>query len=211
MKTSILIAGILAAGMTAHAKDSKPADVTIYVNGDNAPPNSVDFGARTTVTWMFARVGVRLAWRGGEPKAGTAAGSPVTIRVQFPTAAPAEASPNALAYALPFGEGVTITVMYDRIRKTAHRPNREPVVLAHVLAHEIAHVLQGTSRHSETGVMKAQWNDRDYDAMEQKPLEFTPFDVNLIQNGLSAKIARATGSASLAGSGTVGQKALVQE
>jgi len=194
MKASILIAGILVAGMTAHAHDSKPADVTVYVNGDNAPPSAVDFRARATVTWMFDRVGVRLAWRAGEPKTGASSGSPVTIRIQFPKEAPAEASQNALAYALPFGEGVTITVMYGRIREAAQRSNREPVVLAHVLAHEIAHVLQGTNRHAETGVMKAQWNGQDYDAMEKKPLEFTSFDVNLIQNGLNARIARNSNS-----------------
>src|SRR5208283_4172134 len=135
---------------------------------------------------------------------GAAAGSPVTIRVQFSEAAPAGASPNALASALPFGkDGVTINVMYGRILKAAQRSSEQPAILAHVLAHEIAHVLQGTSRHSETGVMKAQWNGHDYDAMEQHPLEFTPFDVNLIQNGLSARIARASGPESLSGLRTV--------
>jgi tetratricopeptide (TPR) repeat protein len=34
MKTTMLIAGILAAGLTAHARDPKPVDVTVYVNGD---------------------------------------------------------------------------------------------------------------------------------------------------------------------------------
>ena len=199
MKTSILIAGILAAGISAHARDSKPADVTVYVNGSDLPPSAVDFGARTTVTWMFARVGVRLAWRAGEPKSGAASASPVTILVQFASEAPAGASPNALAYALPYGgEGAAITLMYDRIRKTAHRSNREQPILAHVLAHEIAHVLQGTNRHSETGVMKAQWNDGDYDAMERKPLEFSAFDVTLITNGLGAKKERSAGAAALA-------------
>jgi hypothetical protein len=59
-----------------------------------------------------------------------------------------------------------------------------------VLAHEISHVLQGTNQHSETGLMKARWNGQDYDAMQQKPLEFTSFDVTLIQNGLNARKAQ---------------------
>jgi hypothetical protein len=51
MKPSILIAGILVAGLAAaHARDSKPADVTVYVNGDNAAPGSVYYPARATVT-----------------------------------------------------------------------------------------------------------------------------------------------------------------
>jgi len=189
MKNSSLIAGILAAGITAYAHDSRPADVTAYVSGDNLS-TSVDSGARATVTWVFARVGVRLAWKAGDPKPGAASGSPVTIRIRFTKGAPADASRNALAYALPFGEGVTITVMYDRIREAAQESRREQAILAHVLAHEISHVLQGTNQHSETGLMKARWNGQDYDAMQQKPLEFTSFDVTLIQNGLNARKAQ---------------------
>ena len=45
----------------------------------------------------------------------------------------------------------------------------EPIVLAHVLVHELARVLQGVARHSETGVMQAHWTLRDYSEMEDKP------------------------------------------
>ena len=190
MKNSSLIAGILAVGITAYAHDSKPADVMVYVNGDNLPPSSVEAGARATVTWVCARVGVRLAWRVGDPKPGAASGTPGTIRIRFTKDVPADASRNALAYALPFGEDVTINVMYDRIREAAQESRREQPILAHVLAHEISHVLQSTNRHSETGIMKARWSGHDYDAMQQKPLEFTPFDVTLIQDGLTSRKAK---------------------
>jgi hypothetical protein len=195
MKTSILIAGILAAGMSAQARDSKPADVTVYVKGDNNAPSSVDQTARATVTWMFARVGVRLAWRDGEPGTGTASGSPVTVQVQFTGELP-DASREALAYALPFGEqGVAIHVMYDRVRWVARRSSREAPILAHVLAHEIGHVLQRTNAHAPDGVMKAHWNGQDYDPMEKKPLEFTRVDVEMIKVGLDQRKARDAGSA----------------
>jgi hypothetical protein len=192
MKTSFLIAGILAAGMTAQARDSKPADVTVYVKGDSKAPSSVDQGARATVTWMFARVGVRLAWRNGEPGTGTLVASPVTIQIRFTKEAPAGVSPEALARALPFrGQSVAIDIMYDRIRFVAHRSNREAPLLAHVLAHEIGHVLQGTNGHAPGGVMKARWNGPDYDAMERKPLEFTSLDLELIKDRLNLLRTRA--------------------
>jgi hypothetical protein len=111
----------------------------------------------------------------------------VTICIRFTKEAPADVSRNALAYALPFGEGVTITVMYGRIREAAQESRREQPILAHVLAHEISHVLQAINRHSETGIMKTRWNQEDYDAMQQKPMEFTSFDVTLIQDGLRAR------------------------
>jgi hypothetical protein len=187
MKPSILIAGILAAGIAAQDRDSKPPDVMIYVNGD-AASSSVDQRVRATVTWMFARVGVRLAWRYDNPRAGTASGTPVTVLVRFIREAP-DASPEALAQALPFGAAGVVHVMYERIRWVAGRPSREPGILAHVLAHEIGHVLQCTDTHAPAGVMKALWNGQDFDAMERKPLEFTVLDVEMIKNGLNLRKA----------------------
>jgi hypothetical protein len=140
---------------------------------------------------MFARIGVRVVWRDGELKEG-APTSPVNIQVQFTDQAPAGVSRDALARALPFGDhSVAITVMFDRIRFVAHRSSREAPILAHVLAHEIGHVLQRTNAHAAVGVMKAHWDGADYDAMEKKPLEFTALDLEMIKDGLRLRIAGA--------------------
>jgi len=51
-------------------------------------------------------------------------------------------------------------------------PNQVSSVLAHVLVHEVTHILQGIPRHSESGVMKAQWDSNDFAQMtwEASPL-----------------------------------------
>ena len=61
------------------------------------------------------------------------------------------------------------------------------MILAHVLVHEITHILQGIDRHSESGVMKASWTNQDYKAMAWKPLPFTPQDTRLLQLGLNGR------------------------
>jgi hypothetical protein len=94
--------------------------------------------------------------------------------------------PGALAYALPY-EGTHITVFYDRIAKGAY----PSTVLAHVMVHEITHLLQGIGRHSETGVMKARWTVRDMIGMGMTPLPFTREDVDLIYLGLGKRTAGA--------------------
>jgi hypothetical protein len=53
------------------------------------------------------------------------------------------------------------------------------------MAHEIGHVLQGVNRHSESGVMKANWTDIDFESMTFEPLRFTPEDARLILARLS--------------------------
>jgi predicted Zn-dependent protease len=98
---------------------------------------------------------------------------------------PDQRLPGALAFALPY-EGVHIQVFYNRVQ-AATEPELTPTVLAHVLAHEITHILQGTSRHSESGVMKARWNHDDYLQMKLKPLSFTEEDEQLIRFGMAGR------------------------
>jgi hypothetical protein len=190
MQHRILAAGILAAALTADARSTKPADVTICVVSEDGAPSSVTQKARATVSWMFARIGVNVRWQSGVLKTISSDGRPLTIQVRFAREAPAGVPPEALANALPFGkEGVAVTVMYERIRSVARRSSQEAAILAHVLAHEIGHVLQNTNWHARDGVMKAHWSGQDFDEMERKPLEFTPQDIALIRDGLSTRSA----------------------
>jgi hypothetical protein len=69
------------------------------------------------------------------------------------------------------------------------RPER---VLAHVIVHEVTHVLQGVSGHSDSGIMKAWWTPKDYEQMEWAPLPFTANDIALIQLGLAKRIAKVS-------------------
>jgi hypothetical protein len=61
-------------------------------------------------------------------------------------------------------------------------------LLAHVLAHEITHVLERTDRHSADGVMKAHWNLLDFTKMVWRPLPFAVEDVELIHRGIASRM-----------------------
>jgi hypothetical protein len=63
-----------------------------------------------------------------------------------------------------------------------------------VLVHEVSHILEGVSRHSDSGVMKARWTGNDF------ALGFAQMDVELIHEGLDARArqAAASGAASVA-------------
>ena len=98
---------------------------------------------------------------------------------------PSMPNSEALAIAPPY-EG-SIVVFLDRVRELIR--HRGPSVMAHVLVHEITHVLEGINRHSATGIMKARWNSNDYGEMRHKPLPFAEEDVGLIYYGL--KVRRA--------------------
>jgi hypothetical protein len=140
---------------------------------------------------MFASAGVTIDWRNK-----LAGCPPEGILVTLGMRTSPDLHPGALAYALPY-EGAHIRVFYDRI--AARGPALMPQLLAHVLVHEITHILQGVSRHSGEGVMKAQWGQGDFNRMLSKPLEFTSEDVSLIHDGLAVRMARS-GAVSMNGS-----------
>jgi hypothetical protein len=197
MKHYMQVAGlmVLAGVHVQAARDSRPADVTVFVEGGRFPPNIVDCVARGSVTRMYARLGVRIDWRIGNAARGTASGSPVTIQMRYANDNERHLPLDSLAFSLPFGDGNTaVTVMYNRIQRVADRSGREQVILAHVLAHEIGHILQRSDRHVGTGVMKAHWNNQDLRAMEKRPLEFTPEDIHLIVLGLAELKVRTAGA-----------------
>jgi hypothetical protein len=177
MKIMAIAAMTSVIGMTARAEERT---VTVYVHND-LNTRGVLYQAQQRAAKMFAEVGVRLDWRTGSPSGTQAAREPVIV-VSLAEQAPANYSAEALASAKVY-EGVHITVFWDRITRLS-RFAQPTVVLAHVLVHEITHILQGINRHSEIGVMKAHWTPEDYRAMESKPLPFTPVDVQLIQLGL---------------------------
>jgi hypothetical protein len=112
--------------------------------------------------------------------------------------APLDFHPGALAYALPF-EGMHIVVMEDRLAFGGDR--LLPVLLGHVISHELAHLLQGCILHSEHGIMKAHWTNKDYGDMLWRPMRFSTADAELIQLGLLRRQGAAPRTAAKAAEG----------
>jgi hypothetical protein len=164
----VLLAGCVLWAGVAHA-----ADVTVRLTA--AMPSSA-FQAKAVVGEMFRAIGVDVGWngRGG-----------VEIEIHLSADTPDRLRPGALAVSYPYGSGSAVTVFYDRLLRLAEKSGTpERMLLAHVLAHEIAHVLERIDRHSDSGIMKAQWTREDLAEMARHPLPFDVEDVDLIRLGL---------------------------
>ena len=131
-------------------------------------------GARPLVSAMFASIGVRIDWHAcNSYKAGA---DIIQVRLSHDSRYMLNSNSEALGFAQPY-QG-TVIVFIDRVQRLQrHGANR---VMAHVLVHEITHIIQRIGRHSHTGIMKASWNDQDYFEMASKPLSFGQEDVALI-------------------------------
>ncbi len=140
--------------------------------------------AQGVATKMFAGIGVSLEWHGYQscPR-----GRRETILIRLTVDTPEDYLRASLAYAQPF-EGTHVRVFYDRVQRTSASVG-VPVssLLAHVLVHEIAHILKGGDSHSPSGVMMAHWGLEEYYQMAKSPLAFTEGDVVTIHKGLTAR------------------------
>jgi len=141
--------------------------------------------AQVLASKIFAGIRVGIEWS----KESYCPSSPDVIKVSLSYTTPNTRFPNALAYALPY-EGTHIEVFYDRLKQRAE-VGRVPQLLAHVIVHEVTHILQGISRHSVTGIMKATWDSDDFFEIRRDALDFTSLDVELIYQGVDARTSRA--------------------
>jgi hypothetical protein len=172
----ITIAALIGKGAQAGEFDKLAKFVVAVCMQTPADPGIIL--AQATATKMFAKIGVRLDWHRDQESCPS-----VAIRIQLSDATRRDDHPGALAFALPY-EGLYVQVFSDRILQTVEA-HRTPFLLAHVLVHEITHILQGCIRHSTGGIMKTRWDLSDYDQMAWKPMEFTEEDVRFIYLGLA--------------------------
>jgi hypothetical protein len=168
-------------GVAAEPRQSQQK-LTVYLRDNAAVPLTVRVSALNLANQMFATIGIHMDWHSGEPPRTS---STRLIGIELAAHTPPNLLPGALAYAIPY-EGVHIRVFYDRIEGEVV-PSLRTVLLAHVLVHEIAHILQGIDRHSDSGVMKALWTRQDHFQMGVGPLPFTPQDVLLIHLGMASR------------------------
>jgi hypothetical protein len=166
--------------------EAKGCTVTIYLSAKTAMPAGMLFASRTQAIEIFREAGVNVRVLNGTPPMNpyNSCGAPIVLEIDATAMRPV--SPSTLAYAMPYKKsGTCIYVLFDRVVDRSWRPSSRTVLLAYVMVHEISHVLQQVSHHSESGIMKAHWSGEDYERMEFHSLPFTPEDIDLIRTGLA--------------------------
>jgi hypothetical protein len=186
----VMMMASTAAGVWAAESGDAQRKVTVCAERGSAGP--LANAAEVLASRMFGEIDVQIDWR----PASSCAGFDNALTVSISDNTPANQLPGALAYALPY-EGTHIVVFYDRIQGQVDR-SMVPRLLAHVLVHEITHILQRVGRHSASGVMKARFNETDHFKMKGKGLGFTKVDIDLIHIGLDWRQARLAGTTSIA-------------
>ncbi len=129
---------------------------------------------------ILGTAGVRIRWSHGVLNED---GGPAPVLVEIFADAPAETPSGVQARSFPYAaDGARIEVYRNRVLLLAPEGYvASGSVLGHVLAHEITHVIEGISRHSDEGLMAAHWSTEVLRQMVRAPLPLLPHDVELIQ------------------------------
>jgi hypothetical protein len=92
-----------------------------------------------------------------------------------------EGSEDALGFAVLAGRRNGAVVIYPRAmeRLEGYPQYADCDILAGVIAHEMGHLLLGSARHGQ-GIMKANWDGHDFEAMMQRRLGFSAAEVRAI-------------------------------
>ena len=177
---------ILLAASIARSQEALPV-IEVQVPADMPPMDRALGQARRVASGIYSEIGLHLRWH--LPSAGAhCSNSPMhsTIVVTYSWQTPHSLLPHAMAVTdlSAIQGGACVTIFMDRLKPMLDgNPTKCGYLLGHVLAHEIAHVLQGMEHHSESGVLKARWSQEEILSMPARPLHFTPFDAQLILDG----------------------------
>jgi hypothetical protein len=71
------------------------------------------------------------------------------------------------------------------------------VILGHAMAHEIAHVLLGSSEHARSGLMEARWTPASWHLASAGLLAFRRDEIKRLHEGLRHRELMLASSASL--------------
>jgi hypothetical protein len=153
--------------------------------------------AQNVVDKIYSEIGVRVVWKSAHssPAGCTREPSHFRIVVTLQSEATASSSAAAMAFSNPYAaKGPCVTLLMDRLMGAIEKnPRRGGVLLGHVLAHEMGHVIEGIARHSESGLMKEGWSSIEIlNLSSANGPRFTSIDSELVLNGLRFPTARPT-------------------
>ena len=116
--------------------------------------------ARASVGAVLARIGIQPIWRPCHDSACIEPLKPHEVVVRIVRSGPLSAK-DSLGYSVvdvSQRAGSLATIYHDRVHALAAQAEvDEGVLLGRAMAHEIGHMLLGTSSHSRFGLMRAIW------------------------------------------------------
>jgi hypothetical protein len=181
--------------------------VTVAVYNDAGAPADLLMQAENIATRVFEQAGVNVKWINCPIVVQGLPDSETCRKAIFPTyfqqrIVPPHPGLSESSFGVPYlsreGIGCYSYVFYARVAEQ-HRRNEQnaAVLLGHVMAHEIAHLLLGTNSHSASGIMRAHWYPQELASADKGLLLFTPDQARAMTERLRQSMQNARNTSPL--------------
>ena len=163
---------------------SERVRIGIRLSQRSDTPHWVISQAQEIVSAVFSGAGVDVLWADDQTSP-----DELMLTVMLAADAPAKSLTSmkvlAVAIAPDTGCGRIAYAIWPRVQAFARAERvSEAAVLGRVLAHEVGHLLLGQQAHSDRGIMRASWNQRDFTAIADRAA-FTPEQAARIRQRIS--------------------------
>jgi hypothetical protein len=165
----------------------------IHLYDDAGIPAETLFRAKHRATETFREAGVLTKWcdcsaqsTSAPDCSGPLESDAISVRILRDTRKIGEGIFGA-AFLGDDGHGQYTDIFFDRIRRLSEDSKVSlPDLFGYVLAHEIGHLLLGTSAHSWLGIMKATWRREQLEKAERGELWFSGKESKTIRERIAA-------------------------
>jgi hypothetical protein len=191
----VVIAGTVAGTLLSHSLAAAPratvpqVSVRTYNKLGIAPGELAT--ALATARAILGGAAIDLEWRECGPCDDPPGPRELIVRI---VAASPQAEPESLGYSLVDvrqRSGSLATIFASRIESMAALARVDPgVLLGRTIAHELAHLLIGTTEHSTRGLMRARWTTRELERDRPRDWVLSRAEGAHMRRGL---VARARG------------------
>ena len=180
------IAGLaLCAGLIDRQTASgQPVIHVLIVDQAEVPPATRQH-AQDVAARVFHLSGIVVVWVEG----GTCPARCLTVRIVTEPVSAKSRDPRMLGVApsTPEARGINLWIFYHRVRGYSAELGLEAsLLLGHVMAHELGHLLLPYGAHSLAGLMRPAWDRAQVRAATEGLLTFTPDQADLIRERLQA-------------------------
>jgi hypothetical protein len=212
----ILTVGLTGVGQSAAARLPQPSlTVTIHVHNYAEVDHKTLMEAEKVATQIFRKAGVETLWvetvmtaqNNQENSAEWSSFAPPHIWLTIlprPIADVLNLSNNVLGLAPGTGpDRHVIYVFYNRVEVLSQKLATARLegkiknvvttsqILGHAIAHELGHVLLNIETHSETGIMRGDWNTKDLQDASSGLLIFTSQQAEVIRAEIARRVRQA--------------------
>jgi hypothetical protein len=152
MKWALIAAVLIAVARVADAAEpGQLPGIRLQMNDDANVPAAILKKSQDEVARIFATAGVGVEWTGTAPI--------ITVRIVRSALAYAGRDSSVMGVALRRPTGATAQIFLKQVQDFARTYDGDvSILLAHVIAHEIGHLLLPRMPHSSTGLMKGDWD-----------------------------------------------------